>query len=165
MKICEILRKENILLNKECVICYSNLINIKSENYDKFLEKIKIKYKLSKNSILNFEHATAHLCNDERFECLTCRKIICCECLARIPDPSPDPKLAFERLVMETESVSWQSFLSLISAESYHDNFYSVEDTGVVTCPVCRTKDFRLKINGINQLPVELLQDIKKLKK
>ena len=49
MNVLDILITEDILLDKECVVCYNKFINIKDTDYLSFLEKIKEKYKLSKS--------------------------------------------------------------------------------------------------------------------
>ena len=50
------------------------------------------------------------------------------------------------------------------------DEIYDTMDmgyTGIITCPFCRTKDYRLKYipGNMSVLPEELIYDIKKLKK
>jgi hypothetical protein len=143
-----ILITEGVILNKECVICYKKFINIKDANYRSFLEKIKEKYNLTKNN--NFEDDTCCLCYDDRFECLTCKNIVCRSCIMNIPDNENGKKIN-----------SFAMFCNEYTEEVYE--IMDMEQTGIITCPICRTKDYRLlytdKARGA--LPEEILYDIK----
>jgi len=52
-------------------------------------------------------------------------------------------------------------------ANEYTEEVYrnlSMADTGIITCPICRTKDYRLKIikkDFDGMMPSEILYDIK----
>jgi hypothetical protein len=123
-----ILSTEGVILNKECVVCYKNFINIKDADYTSFLEKITEKYKLPKNK--NFEDETTYLCYDARFECLTCKNIVCCSCIGNMPDNKYGKQL--NKYAMFCNGYTEEVFETL-----------SMNDTGIVTCPICRTEDNR----------------------
>ena len=136
------------LHNEECCICYENFIDMSSDKlYDLMVKLIdeEEKYVISCDDI-----SLTKLCYEDRFECLTCKTKVCYSCITKMPDPD----------------------------EKYPDlagNYDTMEETGRITCPVCKTKDFRLKFQkhlkknydgarcGI--LPEELIYDIKKFQK
>ncbi len=141
----EVLSNEGIKLHKEeCCVCYENFIDTSIDSLFDLYDKIdeEKKYVLHDDGI-NW----GTLCYDDRFECLTCKNKVCYGCIMKMPDPD----------------------------EKYPDLtgvYDSMEETGRITCPICRTKDFRLKIQrhlkggycgargGI--LSEELIYDIKK---
>ena len=151
MNTIDILSKEGVLLNKECVICYKKFINIKYKDYDSFLNKNIKKYKLINN---NFEDETFGSWYDDRFECLTCKNIVCCSCIMNMPDVENGKK--------EDGFAMWCNGYTKVIYE-----ILPMSDTGIITCPICRTKDYRLlythRERGV--LPEEILYDIKKLLK
>jgi hypothetical protein len=144
-----ILNKEGVLLNKECVVCFNKFINIKDKNYSTFLAKIKEKYKLSKNNN-NFEDETICLCYDARFECLICKNIVCCTCIMNMPDYENGKQLN-----------KYAMFLNDYTKEVFET--LCMDETGIVSCPICRTKDYRLFYTGKERgvLPEEILYEIK----
>ena len=117
----KILEAENILLNDECVICYKKFINIKDKDYNEFYNQIRDKYKLPNQNI--FEEETTCMCYDAKFECLICTNKVCCGCIMNIPDYENGKYIDKYNNKIE-----------------YHD----MEYTGVITCPICRTKDYKL---------------------
>jgi len=117
----KILEAENILLNDECVICNKKFINIKDKDYNEFYNKIKDKYKLPNHNI--FENETTCMCYDAKFECSICKNNVCCGCIMNIPDKKNGKYICKYNNKIE-----------------YHD----MEYTGVITCPMCRTKDYKL---------------------
>lgn len=118
----EILNTENVLLNDLCVICYKKFINIKDKEYNKFYDKIKDKYKLNrKNNI--FEDETTCMCYDAKFECTNCKNFVCCGCIMNMLDKENGKYIDKYNNKIE-----------------YHD----MEYTGIITCPICRTKDYKL---------------------
>lgn len=146
----DIIITEGVALNKECVICYNKFINIKTSDYSTFLEKIIEKYELTKNN--DFEDETCCLLYDDRFECLTCKNIVCRSCIMDMPDYKHGKQLDHFAMF----------------CNGYTEEVYEICDmnqTGIITCPICRTIDYRLlytgKIRGV--LPEEILYDIKKL--
>ena len=132
----QILKAEECLLDDVCVVCYKNFINIKDKEYIDFCNKIKDKYKLNKHNI--FENETTCMCYDAKFECLTCKNFVCCGCIMNMPDKENGKyidKYDYDKI-------------------AYHD----MEYTGIITCPICRTKDYKLLYKYI-------LHDIKSYKK
>lgn len=125
----QILKAENILLNDECVICYKKFINIKDKDYNKFYNKIKDKYKLPNHNI--FEDETTCMCYDAKFECSICKNNVCCGCIMNIPDYENGKKL--DGVAMFCDDYKKEIYT--------HDD---MEATGIITCPICRTKDYTL---------------------
>ena len=135
----KILEAENILLNEECVICYKKFINIKDKDYDESYNKIRDKYKLPKQNI--FEEETTCMCYDAKFECSICKNKVCCGCIMNNPDIENGKKL--------------DGFAMF--CDDYKKEIYTYDDmyiTGIITCPICRTKDYKL-------LHKYILEDIK----
>lgn len=142
----EVLYNEGVNLHKEeCCVCYENFIDSSCDNlfdlYEKLVEEDK-KYVIHDN----YSWSWQSLSYDDRFECLTCKNKVCYGCIMKMPDP--DEKYS--------------------DITGVYDN---MEETGRITCPICRTKDFRLKIQGHLKggycgarggiLPEELIYDIK----
>ena len=119
-----ILMNENVVLDKECVVCYKNFINIKDSDYYEFLNKIKEKYKIEQN----FEDETTCLCYDARFECLTCKNIVCSSCIMNMPDNKHGKQL--NNVAMFFNGYTEEVFETL-----------TMDETGIVTCPICRTEN------------------------
>jgi len=119
-----ILMNENVVLDKECVVCYKKFINIKDSDYYEFLNKIKEKYKIEQN----FEDETTCLCYDARFECLTCKNIVCCSCIGNMPDNKNGKQL--NKFAMFCNGYTEEVFETL-----------TMDETGIVTCPICRTEN------------------------
>ena len=154
MNIEEILTLEKNLLDKECVICYNKFINIKDSNYEEFLDKIINKYNLNKEQSDSFEKETTRMCYDTRSMCLICTNSVCERCNEEQEDPNID----------EVIQISVGRCVNGVPQELYQKA--SMADTGIITCPICRTKDIRQKITGKNfnnLMPAEVLYDIKKI--
>ena len=145
-------------MNKECVICYNKFINIKSNDYPTFLEKIQEKSNLTERQKKHYEDITCCMCYDDRFECLTCKNIVCEGCICKMPDNKHGNQLD-----------NYAMFCNGYTEEVYET--LTMESTGIITCPICRTIDYRQKYlprgccaqRGV--LPEEILYDIKKLLK
>ena len=151
-----ILITEGVLLEKECLVCCSKFINVKDSDYPQFLDKIIEKYNLPKTN--KFEEETTCLCYDDRFECLTCKNIVCCGCTMHMPDYENGKQLN-----------NYATFNSL-AIYGYRKKVYDVldqESTGIITCPICRTKDYRLLYTDSKRglLSEEILYDIKNFKR
>ena len=131
----QILKAEDCLLNDECVVCYKKFISIKDENYIEFYNKIKDKYKLKKGNIV--EDETICMCYDAKFECSACKKFVCCGCIMNMSDMENGEYIDKYNNKIE-----------------YHD----MEYTGIITCPICRTKDYKLLYKYV-------LHDVKSYKK
>jgi hypothetical protein len=144
----EILLNEGITIRPdECCICYEKFIDINAcdlgDLYEKILEENK--YNVT-HDILLWSCASNTLSYDDRFECLTCKNKVCYGCIMKMEDPDDD-----------------------INIDGSKDN---MEMTGRITCPMCKTKDFRLKFTkhlkgycgargGV--LPEEIIYDIKNI--
>ncbi len=145
----EVLSNEGVNLhNEECCICYEKFIDISCDKLFDLYEKIIEEEKKYIISIDDIDWGT--LCYDDRFECLTCKNKVCYGCIMKMPDPD----------------------------EKYPDlagDYDTMEETGRITCPICKTKDFRLKIQGRLKgnycgarggiLPEKLIYDIKNINK
>lgn len=128
----QILKMENILLNDECIVCYKNFINIKDKDYGEFYNKITDKYNLNKNNNI-FEDETTCMCYDSKFECMSCKNFVCCGCIMNMPDVENGKYI-----------------------DKYNEKieYNDMEYTGIITCPICRTKDYKLLYKYV-------LQDVK----
>ena len=147
----QILTLEGILLDKECVICFNKFINIKDMDYNKFLDKIIEKYNLNKDKSRSFEDNTTCMCYDLKCECLICKNSVCCACIDKQDDSDGARELD-----------GFAMFANEYTEEVYRN--LSMEETGIITCPICQTKDYRQKIIGKDfdkMMPPELLYDIK----
>ena len=134
-----ILKAENILLNDHCIVCYKKFINIKDKDYNKFYSKIIDKY--DSKLLYKFEDDTTCMCYDAKFECLICKNKVCCGCVMNMPDYENGKKLD-----------SFAMYCHDYKTEIY--TYDDMETNGIITCPVCRTKDYRLLYKYI-------LEDIK----
>jgi hypothetical protein len=116
----------NIIIDQECVVCFEKLVNKTHIEDEDCLQRY-----------------------EDRFECITCKSMVCFGCLVSMPDVENGKQLD-----------SYATF------HSGYDIFITMdmEYTGVITCPVCRIKDYRIHIThdirGV--LPEEILRDIKK---
>lgn len=135
MSVENILMTEGIILDEECVVCYNKFINVKDSDYIQFLEKIKEKYKLSDIETNIFENETTSLCydDDDKFECLACKNKVCSSCIMYIPD-------------VENGKVE-DGYAMFCNDYARDENgeivkiyrTMSMDETGIITCPVCRT--------------------------
>ena len=145
-----ILEIENLLTNKECVICFNEFIKIKDTQYNKFLEYVIDEYNLKKNSG-KFEDETTTRCYDNHFECLNCKNRICQSCIEEMPSPCGTKEL--DKSAMFDNGYTIDIYYDLTSG-----------DTGIIKCPICRNVDYRRKYfehNHIFMMSTELLRDIK----
>lgn len=146
----EVLYNEGVNLHKEeCCVCYENFIDSSCGNlydlYEKLVEEDK-KYVIHDNCNWSWQS----LSYDDRFECLTCKNKVCYGCIMKMPDPDDIKRI------------------DMFNNKNYFQD--TMEETGRITCPICRTKDFRLKIQGHLKggycgarggiLPEELIYDI-----
>jgi hypothetical protein len=147
----EILLNEGIkITTEECCVCYEKFIHISCDDlcdlYEKILEENK--YNVTED-MLFCSCASTTLCYDDRFECLTCKNKVCYGCIMKMPDPDDE------------------------ECDNYDGSKDTMEETGRITCPICKTKDFRLKITkhltdycgarGRVFLPEEIIYDIKNI--
>jgi hypothetical protein len=106
----------------ECCVCYEKFINIKCADLSKIEDSGVL------NNICTHEDISylSCYCIDERFCCIVCKNKFCLMCFQQIP--------------------------ARIEDEYNHDNGceYTMEMTGIITCPICNTKDYRLKYHPMN---------------
>ena len=147
----EILKKECVkILDIECCVCYEKFIDIDTFDLLDLYNKLKTENKYPIKLLEEMNDSTGMLSYNDRFECITCLNTVCYGCIVEMPDQD------------DKECDNW---------DGSQDN---MEMTGRITCPICRTKDYRLKIIGImgdryggargGNLPEDLLRNIKKLK-
>ncbi len=121
----------------ECCICYEKFID--NITFDKLLnlyyKLFKEKYNLNEDDEDEFFGEEPVRCYNDRFECINCKNVVCDTCIQNIPQ-EPDGRTG-----------------------DYTTKF---------TCPICRTEDYRFLITYYRlgkYLPVEILRNIKNLKK
>jgi hypothetical protein len=140
MEISEIIN--NIKSHIKCSICYENFVKIKYEQLCIFLK--------NNNHLLpeTFEDDNCCRCYEDRFECLKCKNIICCECYWNFKNHKFKPQ------------ENWIEFYE-VSGNLDDDGMVEGcpgEDCPII-CPFCRTKDYKIFYG--NQIPYELLNEIK----
>jgi hypothetical protein len=126
-----------------CQICFENFINLKHHQYLNFIKSNK---KLLSE---NFDEDNCCHLYEDRFECLTCKNIICQKCYWSFKNHYFVPR---EDLI------------------EFYEACGTLEDNGMVEgcpgeecpiiCPFCRTIDYKIFYN--NKIPYELLNEIKK---
>ena len=115
--------EENIYVNdSECGICYERFINIKGVDFELFLET-------HKPTLIN-ENDIGYV-YDERFECLICKNKCCRGCVWNFTGLKKNPS----------------------DDDDTDDDYYEIDDDGYIrgiqgedgpiTCPFCRTNDYR----------------------
>ena len=125
-----------ILLNKgikitqnECCVCYEKFIDINCDNlwdlYTKILEENK--HNVTEDILCCSCASTNELCNElcyqDTFECLNCKNSVCNGCIMKMIYPDDE------------------------KCDNYDGNKTTMEETGRINCPICKTKEFfRLKI-------------------
>ena len=151
----EILSNNGVkILDEECCICYEKFIDIDTFDllhlYEKLESENKIPKKLSQEIINTCASNT--LSYNDRFECVTCNNSkVCHGCISKSIDGTDE-------------------------AHGIEDEKDTMEHTRVITCPICKTTDYRLKIIGDSvmgsgcgvrggNLPEDLLRSIKINKK
>jgi hypothetical protein len=129
--------------NIECEICFERFIKITYEQFYKFYEDNK------ELLTINFYNNNCCRCYEDRFECLTCKHIICRECYWNFKNHKFKPK------------EDWIEYYEVIGNL---DNDGMVEgcpgEDCPIICPFCRTKDYKIFYG--NQIPYELLNEIRK---
>jgi hypothetical protein len=145
----EILLSEGIQINTtDCCVCYENFINIKCNDLYDLYEKLIEEHKYNITEEIFYSSNSTTLCYDDRFECLTCKNKVCYGCIMKMSDPDDE------------------------ECDNYDGSKDTMEETGRITCPICRTKDLRLKFTkhlkdycgargGV--LPEEIIYDIKNI--
>jgi hypothetical protein len=135
--------------NQECVVCYSKFMRLAYNEYKCFLEENTIcdYYEMEENANeLKELFDTLNLCYDVRFECLTCHNCVCRGCVPKMKGlliPIRDSGARYE----------WPENIPGIMGKD-----------GPITCPICKTKDYREYFTGNprGKLPENILQNLKK---
>lgn len=128
--------------NIECSICSENFVKITYEQLCIFLEKNK--------EILpeSFENDNSCRCYEDRFECLTCKNVICRECYWNFKDHMFKPS---------DDSIGFYEASGNLDEDGLVEGCPG-QDCPII-CPFCRTKDYKIFYG--NQTPYELLNEIK----
>ena len=134
----------NITCNIECQICYEKFIKLSSTQYYSFLEE-------NKDNLPNsFEDDTCCRLYDDRFECLTCKKIICKDCYWSFKNHKFRP---------DDEFIEEFIYFDRLDENGLAEGTPG-EDCPII-CPFCRTKDYKIFYG--NNIPYEVLNDIKNM--
>jgi hypothetical protein len=126
----------------ECKICFEKFIKLTSKQFDKFYEDNK--------AILpeTFEDDFCCRLYEDRFECLTCKNIVCRNCYWNFKNHKFKPV---------------DNYIEDYEASGNLDNDGMVEGCAgedcPIICPFCRTKDYKIFYG--NQIPYDLLNQIK----
>ena len=147
----EILNNECVkILDIECCVCYEKFIDIDTFDLLDLYKKLKTENKYPIKLLEEMNDSTSMLSYNDRFECITCRNTVCYGCFVEMIDETDE------------EMDNWKGEKD------------TMDITRVITCPICKTIDYRLKIIGImgdryggargGNLPEDLLRNIKKLK-
>ena len=126
----------------ECKICFEKFIKLTYEQFIKFYEDNK--------EILPepFEDDFCCRCYEDRFECLTCKNVVCRKCYWNFKN---------HKYIPHDDDFGFFEYCGIL------DNAGMVEgcpgEDCPIICPFCRTKDY--KIFYRNQIPYELLNEIK----
>jgi hypothetical protein len=141
---------DNITCNIKCQICYEKFIKLTHKEFYKFLEDNK---ELIPNT---FEDNYCCRCYEDRFECLTCKNIICKDCYWSFKNHKFRP---------DNEFIEEFIYFDRLDENGLAEGTPG-EDCPII-CPFCRTKDYKIFYG--NQVPYEILNEIKirglKLKK
>ena len=133
---------DSITCNINCQICYEKFIKLNSTQYYIFLED-------NKNVLpKNFEDNTSCRLYEYRFECLTCKNIICRDCYWNFKGHKFKP---------DEEWIEDYIFHGELDKDGLVEGIPG-EDCPII-CPFCRMKDYKIFYG--NQVPYELLNDIK----
>ncbi len=133
---------DNINSNIECQLCYEKFIKLTNKEFYIFLEDNK--------ELLpeTFEDNYCCRCYEDRFECLTCKNIICKDCYWSFKNHKFKP---------DENNIDMHEFLGNLDIDGLVEGTPG-EDCPII-CPFCRTKDYKIFYG--NQVPYEVLNDIK----
>ena len=126
-----------IQIDVECQICYEPFIKLSYEQYDDLMRDC---INILPNS---FEDDTCCRLYVDRFECLTCRHIICRHCYWSFKNHKYRPAAYDAHIETDADGM----------AEGCPG------DDCPIICPFCRTKDYKIFYG--NEIPYELLSEIK----
>jgi hypothetical protein len=132
----------NITCNIKCQICYEKFIKLTNEEFYIFLEDNK--------ELLpeTFEDNYCCRCYEDRFECLTCKNIICKDCYWSFKDHKFRP---------DNEFIEEFIYFNRLDENGLAEGTPG-EDCPII-CPFCRVKDYKIFYG--NQVPYEILNEIK----
>jgi hypothetical protein len=133
---------DNIICNIKCQICYEKFIKLTKKEFYNFLEYNK--------EILpdTFEDNYCCRCYEDRFECLTCKNIICKDCYWSCKNNKFRPDYEF---------IEEFAYFDRLDENGLAEGTPG-EDCPII-CPFCRTKDYKIFYG--NQVPYEILNEIK----
>ncbi len=127
----------DIVTSIECRICFEQFIDLKGEDFDLFVERNK------NNLPRKFEYDNRCLIYQDRFECLICKNKCCRGCVWSFAGLKIKPNDADDDITEEK--------INGIQGED-----------GPITCPFCRTNDYReYYYPRFCKIPEELLYEIK----
>ena len=136
-----------LIINKiksdvECKICFERFIKLTYKEFNKFLEDNK--------EVLpeTFEDDNCCRCYEDRFECLTCKNIICRACYWNFKNHKFKP---------DDDYIEDYEYFGELDEDGFAEGCPG-EDCPII-CPFCRTKDYKIFYG--NQIPYELLNEIK----
>jgi hypothetical protein len=133
---------DNITSNIKCQICYEKFIKLTQKEFYNFLEDNK---ELLPDT---FEDNNCCRCYEDRFECFTCKNIICKDCYWSFQNHKFRP---------DDEFIEEFIYFDRLDENGLAEGTPG-EDCPII-CPFCRTKDYKIFYG--NQVPYELLNEIK----
>ena len=142
MEISQIINE--IYNNKECQICLKRFIKLTNEQYNKF---IKENDKLLPYDF--FDDGNYRRCYEDRFECLTCKNVICRACYWNFKNHKFKP---------DDDYIEDYEYFGELDEDEFAEGCPG-EDCPII-CPFCRIKDYKIFYG--NQMPYELLNEIRK---
>ena len=123
----------------ECQICFEKFIKLTYEEFEKLLDDKGLLTELFEYSSRLFE---------DRFECLTCKNVICCPCYWSFENHKFKPREDLVEFYACTGDLDQDGFTKGCPGE----------DCPII-CPFCRKKDYKIFYG--NKIPYELLNEIK----
>lgn len=127
----------------ECAICFEKFFKLTNKQFEKF--------KTENDVPVEFENDNCCRCYEDRFECLTCKGIVCQRCYWNFKNHKFKPEC-------EDDIADYEYFGELDDDGMVEG--VPGEDCPII-CPFCRTKDYKIFYG--NHIPYELLYEIKNL--
>lgn len=143
---------------QQCVVCYRKFMRLTYYEYLHFLqENTKCEYyEMEENKKeLKDLMETLELCHNVRFECLTCRNCVCYGCVPKMKG----------LLIQDSFMDEYEEYMGNRHFLDPPGNYPGIMGKdGPITCPICRTKDYREYFTGKprGKLPENILHDLKK---
>jgi len=133
---------DKIKNNIECKICFESFITLTNNNFDKFM-------KYNKDVLPEtFEDDYCCRCYEDRFECLTCKILVCQKCYWNFKN---------HKFMPDDEHIEDYDYFGELDEDGNVEGCQG-EDCPII-CPFCRTKDYKIFYG--NKIPYELLNEIK----